>query len=118
MNWYVINKDYIKYLMQFDSRVGYVEYGERLKLHIGILDFSSKINLTSERSLQLRWFLFSPETGTNPIDMLYWNHTKTDAFTIYEEYYGQKNMDSTAFAGDNGALSLEQPGAFLCCCQP
>lgn len=37
MNWYVIDKDYIKYLMQFDSRVGYVEYGERLKLHIGIL---------------------------------------------------------------------------------
>lgn len=37
MNWYVIDKKYIKYLTQFDSRVGYVEYGERLKLHLGIL---------------------------------------------------------------------------------
>ena len=30
MNWYVIDKDYITYLLQFDSRVGYVEYGDRL----------------------------------------------------------------------------------------
>lgn len=37
MNWYVIDKKYIDYLTHFDSRVGYVEYGERLKLHIGIL---------------------------------------------------------------------------------
>ncbi len=37
MNWYVVNKKYIDYLSQFDSRVGYVEYGERLKLHVGIL---------------------------------------------------------------------------------
>ena len=37
MNWYVVNKDYIRYLIQFDSRVGYVEYGEKLKLHVGIL---------------------------------------------------------------------------------
>lgn len=37
MNWYVIDKNYISYLAQFDSHVGYVEYGERLKLHIGIL---------------------------------------------------------------------------------
>lgn len=32
MNWYVVDKKYIKYLIQFDSRVGYVEYGEKLKL--------------------------------------------------------------------------------------
>lgn len=37
MDWYVVNKEYINYLKQFDSRVGYVEYGERLKLHVGIL---------------------------------------------------------------------------------
>lgn len=37
MNWYVVDKEYIRYLKQFDSRVGYVEYGERLKLHVGIL---------------------------------------------------------------------------------
>lgn len=37
MNWYVVDKNHIKYLTQFDSHVGYVEYGERLKLHVGIL---------------------------------------------------------------------------------
>lgn len=37
MDWYVVNKDYIRYLIQFDSRVGYVEYGEKLKLHVGVL---------------------------------------------------------------------------------
>lgn len=36
MDWYVVDKKYINYLTQFDSRVGYVEYGERLKLHVGI----------------------------------------------------------------------------------
>jgi len=37
MDWYVVDKNYIKYLIQFDSRVGYVEYGEKLKLHVGVL---------------------------------------------------------------------------------
>ena len=37
MDWFVVDKKYINYLTQFDSRVGYVEYGERLKLHVGIL---------------------------------------------------------------------------------
>lgn len=37
MDWYIVNKDYIRYLIRFDSRVGYVEYGEKLKLHVGIL---------------------------------------------------------------------------------
>lgn len=37
MDWYVVDKDYIRYLIQFDSRVGYVEYGEKLKLHVGVL---------------------------------------------------------------------------------
>lgn len=37
MDWYVIDKDYIKFLLQFDSRVGYVDYGEKLKLHIGVI---------------------------------------------------------------------------------
>ena len=37
MDWYVVDKKYINYLTQFDSRVGYVEYVERLKLHVGIL---------------------------------------------------------------------------------
>lgn len=37
MDWYVVDKDYIQYLISFDSRVGYVEYGEKLKLHVGVL---------------------------------------------------------------------------------
>ncbi len=37
MDWYVVDKKYIEYLVQFDSRVGYVDYGEKLKLHIGVL---------------------------------------------------------------------------------
>lgn len=37
MDWYVVDKKYINYLTQFDPCVGYVEYGERLKLHVGIL---------------------------------------------------------------------------------
>ena len=37
MNWYVVDKDYIQYLMQFDKHVGYIEYGGRIKLHVGIV---------------------------------------------------------------------------------
>ena len=37
MNWYVIDKSYVKYLLQYDSKVGNVEYSNKLKLHIGIL---------------------------------------------------------------------------------
>lgn len=37
MNWYVVDKGYVSYLQKYDYRVGYVEYGEKLKLHIGIL---------------------------------------------------------------------------------
>ena len=37
MDWYVVDKKYVLYLTQFDSRVGYVEYGDRIKLHIGIV---------------------------------------------------------------------------------
>lgn len=37
MNWYVIHKEYINYLIQYDPRVGYIEYGDKLKLYLGIL---------------------------------------------------------------------------------
>lgn len=37
MNWYIIDKDYVNYLCGYDSKVGYVEYGDKLKLHIGII---------------------------------------------------------------------------------
>lgn len=51
MNWYVVDKDYVNYLIQFDSKVGYVEYGERMKLHIGIIliieDFNYYVPVSS-----------------------------------------------------------------------
>lgn len=37
MDWYVVDKDYIRYLIKFDSCVGYVEYGDKLKLHVGVV---------------------------------------------------------------------------------
>lgn len=53
MDWYVADKKYIRYLTQFDSRVGYVEYGERLKLHVGILldvgDFHYYVPISSAK---------------------------------------------------------------------
>ena len=49
----VVDKKYINYLTQFDSRVGYVEYGERLKLHVGILltigDFHYYVPISSAK---------------------------------------------------------------------
>ena len=41
MNWYVVDKDYINYLVKVDKRVGYVE---RLKLHVGILVTVNHLN--------------------------------------------------------------------------
>lgn len=53
MDWYVVDKKYINYLTQFDSRVGYVEYGEHLKLHVGILltigDFHYYVPISSAK---------------------------------------------------------------------
>ena len=37
MDWFVVDKEYISYLLKYDSHVGYVEYGDKLKLHVGIL---------------------------------------------------------------------------------
>jgi protein AbiQ len=37
MNWYVVDKDYIQYLLKFDSKVGYINYGSRLKLYLGTI---------------------------------------------------------------------------------
>lgn len=44
MDWFVVDKNYINYLLKYDSRVGYVEYGDKLKLHIGILLTINKYN--------------------------------------------------------------------------
>lgn len=53
MDWYVVDKKYINYLTQFDPCVGYVEYGERLKLHVGILltikDFHYYVPISSAK---------------------------------------------------------------------
>ena len=53
MNWYVVDKKYINYLTQFYSHVGYVDYGERLKLHVGILltvgDFHYYVPISSAK---------------------------------------------------------------------
>lgn len=37
MDWYIVHKDYIQYLRQFDARVEHIEYGKRVKPHIGII---------------------------------------------------------------------------------
>lgn len=37
MDWYIVDKKYVSYLREFDYKVGHVEYGDKLKLHIGIL---------------------------------------------------------------------------------
>lgn len=44
MDWYVADKEYIAYLYGFDYRVGKVEYGDRLKLHVGIIVRLGKLN--------------------------------------------------------------------------
>lgn len=37
MDWYIVNKDYFAYLFQFDNRIGYIDYNDKLKLHIGVV---------------------------------------------------------------------------------
>lgn len=54
MDWYVVDKDYIEYLVKADRHVGYVEYGERIKLHLGILitvnDFCYYVPISSVKT--------------------------------------------------------------------
>lgn len=44
MDWFVVDKEYINYLLKYDSHVGYVEYGDKLKLHVGVLLTINKYN--------------------------------------------------------------------------
>jgi protein AbiQ len=37
MNWFIVDKEYVNYLSQFDEKVGFVEYGNRIKLHVGMM---------------------------------------------------------------------------------
>ena len=77
MDWYVVDKKYINYLTQFDSHVGYVEYGERLKLHVGILltigDFHYYVPLQNRNIRRCPTVWISTNSRMNPPDifMLY-----------------------------------------------
>jgi len=37
MDWYVIDKEYFAKLYEADEKVGFIEYGDRMKLHVGIV---------------------------------------------------------------------------------
>ena len=79
MDWYVVDKKYINYLTQFDSRVGYVEYGERLKLHVGILltigDFHYYVPISSAKpkhqKMSTVWISTNSRMNPPDIFMLY-----------------------------------------------
>ena len=73
MDWFVVDKKYINYLTQFDSRVGYVEYGERLKLHVGILltigDFHYYVPISSGNIRRCPTVWISTNSWMNPPDI-------------------------------------------------
>ena len=37
MNWYIVNKEYVRFLLQFDNTVGFVNYDDKLKIHVGTI---------------------------------------------------------------------------------
>ena len=37
MDWYVADKAYAEYLETIDSKVGFIDYGSKIKLHVGII---------------------------------------------------------------------------------
>lgn len=44
LKWYIVDKEYVKYLKQFDNKVEDINYNERLKPYIGILIEINKLN--------------------------------------------------------------------------
>lgn len=44
LRWYIVNKEYVNYLKQFDDKVENINYTERLKPYIGILITINTIN--------------------------------------------------------------------------
>ena len=75
MDWFVVDKNYVSYLKKFDDRVGQVEYGEKLKLHIGILieiaDYKYYVPVSSPKEKHNKMSngldfhkLVNPEDGT------------------------------------------------------
>ena len=57
MDWYVVYKKYVNYLQGFDSKVGYAEYENRIKLFLGVLielsDFSYYVPISSRKNKHL-----------------------------------------------------------------
>lgn len=51
LKWYIIDKEYVKYLRKADSRVQYSEYSNKLKPYIGIVltihDFDYYVPISS-----------------------------------------------------------------------
>lgn len=53
MNWYIVDKDYVEYLRQFDSKVECIKYEKRVKLYLGVVlelpDFSYYVPISSRK---------------------------------------------------------------------
>ena len=43
MNWYILDKDYVKYLQQFDKLVPNIEYSDRVKCFLGVVLYTNGI---------------------------------------------------------------------------
>ena len=97
MNWYVVDKQYINYLSQFDSRVGYVEYGNRLKLHVGILlsigNFNYYVPISSSKPKH--------QNMSNSLDF----HKLADESTGY--LYAVLNINNMIPVPDNCIIQLK-----------
>ncbi|MCI9063581.1 MAG: type III toxin-antitoxin system ToxN/AbiQ family toxin [Clostridia bacterium] len=44
LKWYIANKDYVKYLKEYDNKVEDIDYGSKLKPYIGIIIEINKFN--------------------------------------------------------------------------
>lgn len=53
MDWFVADKNYVEYLHNFDYKVGKVDYGDKLKLHVGTIleinDFKFYVPVSSPK---------------------------------------------------------------------
>jgi len=59
MDWYIIDKDYVKYLHNYDNRVENIDYGEKTKPYIGIIlkinDFNYYVPVSSAKPKHRNW---------------------------------------------------------------
>ena len=97
MDWYIVDKEYINYLLQFDSKVGFVEYGEKLKLHVGILLTVNRHNyyvpITSAKPKHIKM--------SNSLDL----HKLKDSKTGY--LYSVLNLNNMIPVPDNCVTQLK-----------